>query len=51
MPDGFSVTMDVRNSWPTSDIAQAIQANWAKAGVKVELIPGDGKQVLTKYRA
>ena len=51
VPDGFNVTMDVRNSWPTSDIAQAIQANWAKAGVKVELIPGDGKQVLTKYRA
>ena len=51
VPDGFSVTMDVRNTSPTSDIAQAIQANWAKAGVKVELIPGDGKQVLTKYRA
>jgi peptide/nickel transport system substrate-binding protein len=51
VPDGFSVTMDVRNGWPTTDIAQAIQANWAKAGVKVELIPGDGKQVLTKYRA
>ena len=51
VPDGFSVTMDVRNTFPTNDIAQAIQANWAKAGVKVELIPGDGKQVLTKYRA
>ena len=51
VPDGFSVTMDVRNTFPTNDIAQAIQANWAKAGVKVELIPGDGKQTLTKYRA
>jgi peptide/nickel transport system substrate-binding protein len=51
LPNGFSVTMDVRNTSPTSDIAQAIQASWAKAGVKVELIPGDGKQVLTKYRA
>ena len=51
VPDGFNVTMDVRNTFPTNDIAQAIQANWAKAGVKVELIPGDGKQVLTKYRA
>jgi peptide/nickel transport system substrate-binding protein len=48
---GFSVTMDVRNTSPTTDIAQAIQASWAKAGVKVELLPGDGKQVLTKYRA
>jgi peptide/nickel transport system substrate-binding protein len=51
LPGGFSLTMDVRNTSPTADIAQAIQASWAKAGVKVELIPGDGKQVLTKYRA
>ena len=29
VPDGFSVTMDVRNTFPTNDIAQAIQANWA----------------------
>jgi peptide/nickel transport system substrate-binding protein len=43
--------MDVRNNSPTTDIAQAIQASWAKAGVKLELLPGDGKQVLTKYRA
>lgn len=51
LPDGFSVTMDVRNTSPTTDIAQAVQASFAKAGVKVELIPGDGKQTLTKYRA
>jgi peptide/nickel transport system substrate-binding protein len=51
LPTGFSVTMDVRNTSPTTDIAQAIQASWAKAGVKLDLIPGDGKQVLTKYRA
>lgn len=51
LPNGFGVTMDVRNNSPTTDIAQAIQASWAKAGVKLELLPGDGKQVLTKYRA
>ena len=28
-----------------------MQAQWAKAGVKLEIIPGDGKQTLTKYRA
>jgi peptide/nickel transport system substrate-binding protein len=50
-PNGFSVTMDVRNTSPWTDVAQAIQADWAKAGVKLELIPGDGKQVITKYRA
>jgi peptide/nickel transport system substrate-binding protein len=51
LPNGFSVTMDTRNNSPIIDIAQAIQATWAKAGVKLELIPGDGKQTLTKYRA
>src|SRR5439155_15056902 len=51
LPNGFSVTMDVRNVSPFTDVAQAVQASWAKAGIKLELIPGDGKQVLTKYRA
>jgi peptide/nickel transport system substrate-binding protein len=51
LASGFSVTMDVRNTSPITDIAQAIQASWAKAGIKLELIPGDGKQTLTKYRA
>ncbi|HEV7371341.1 ABC transporter substrate-binding protein [Arenibaculum sp.] len=50
-PDGFTVTMDVRNTSPTMDMAQAIQAGAAKAGIKIEIIPGDGKQTLTKYRA
>jgi peptide/nickel transport system substrate-binding protein len=51
VPDGFTVTMDVRNTSPNTDIAQAVQASWAKAGIKLELLPGDGKQVITKYRA
>jgi len=51
LPNGFSVTMDVRNVSPWQDVAQAIQASWAAAGVKLELVPGDGGQVLTKYRA
>jgi len=51
LANGFSVTMDTRNTSPIMDIAQAIQAQWAKAGVKLEIIPGDGKQTLTKYRA
>lgn len=48
---GFEVTMDVRNTYPTADVAQAIQAMWAKAGIDLEIIPGDNKQTLTKYRA
>ncbi len=51
LPNGFSVTMDVRSVSPITDIAQAVQASWAQAGIKLELIPGDGKQTLTKYRA
>ena len=51
LPDGFTVTMDTRNTSPIMDMAQAIQGNFAQAGIKLEIIPGDGKQTLTKYRA
>ena len=51
LPNGFNVTMDTRSNSPIIDIAQAIQATFAQAGVKLEIIPGDGKQTLTKYRA
>ncbi len=51
LPDGFKVTMDTRNNSPTKDIAQAIQATWAQAGVEIEIIPADDKQNLTEYRA
>lgn len=51
LPDGFSVTMDTRNTPDITGIAQAIQQTAAQAGVKIELIPGDGQQTLTKYRA
>ncbi|MCU9955804.1 ABC transporter substrate-binding protein [Burkholderia sp. BKH01] len=51
VPGGFMVTMDVRNDYPYTEIAQAVQANFAQAGIKVQLIPGDNKQTLAKYRA
>lgn len=51
LPDGFKVTMDVRNTQPVAGMAEAIQQTFAKGGVKLEIIPGDGKQTLTKYRA
>ena len=51
LPKGFKVTMDVRDGYPYGDIAQAIQADLALAGIQVELIPGDNKQTLAKYRA
>jgi peptide/nickel transport system substrate-binding protein len=43
--------MDVRSSQPVTGIAESIQQTFAQAGVKMEIIPGDGKQTLTKYRA
>ena len=38
-----------REGWP--EIAQVMQAEWAKAGIELEILPGDNKQTLTKYRA
>ena len=50
-PNGFKVTMDTRNTSPILEMAQSIQSTFAQAGVDLEIIPGDGKQTLTKYRA
>ena len=51
LEDGFKVTMDTRNASPLPEIAQVLQANWAEAGIELEILPGDNKQTLTKYRA
>ena len=50
-PTGFTITMDTRNTPEITGMAQAIQQTFALAGIKLELISGDGKQTLTKYRA
>ncbi len=47
----ISVTMDVINSAPFTDIAQSLQSTFAEAGINFEIIPGTGAQVITKYRA
>lgn len=51
LEDGFTVTMDTRNTPEITAIAEAIQQTMAQAGITMELIPGDGQQTLTKYRA
>jgi peptide/nickel transport system substrate-binding protein len=51
LPNGFSCTMDFIASAPYADIAQAVQANLAEIGVKVELLSGEQRQVITKTRA
>ena len=43
--------MDVRNDYPYSEIAQAVQANLALGNIKVQLMPSDNKQTLGRYRA
>ena len=48
---GFKVTMDARAAQPVQGIAEAVQQTARRAGIAIEIIPGDGKQVLTKYRA
>jgi peptide/nickel transport system substrate-binding protein len=47
----MTVTLDVINSAPFTDMAQALQAGFAEAGINFEVIPGTGSQVITKYRA
>lgn len=51
LPDGFEVTMDTRSTQPITGIAEAVQQSFAQGGVTLQIIPGDGKQTLTKYRA
>ena len=51
LPDGFTVTMDTRNTADITGIATAIQRTFAEAGITLELIPMDEKQGLTRFRA
>lgn len=51
LANGFKVTMDVRTVQPVQGIAEAVQQTAKRAGIDIEIIPGDGKQTLTKYRA
>ncbi len=48
---GLQLTLDVRNVSPSIDIAQAIAADFAKAGVALKIVQMDNKQLLTRYRA
>ncbi len=51
VPAGFEVTLDYASAPPFPDVAQAIQANLAEIGIKVTLIAGEQRQVITKTRA
>ena len=46
----ITVTLDVINATPFTDIAQSLQASFADAGINLKILPGTGSQVITKYR-
>lgn len=46
----ISVSLDVINSAPFTDMAQSLQASFATGGINFEILPGTGSQVITKYR-
>ncbi len=50
-PNGFKVSIDMRNVQPVQGITEAVQQTLKLAGIELEILPGDGKQTLTKYRA
>ncbi|TPW27883.1 ABC transporter substrate-binding protein [Martelella alba] len=51
LADGFEITLDHYSNQPYPDIAQAVQASLAEIGIKVNLMAGENRQVLTKMRA
>lgn len=48
---GLSISMDHYASWPYADIAQAIQADLSKVGIKLQLQAGEMNQVASRVRA
>lgn len=46
----INVELDVINAAPFTDMAQSLQASFADAGINLEVLPGTGSQVITKYR-
>lgn len=51
-PDGFPLTVNVSSTHQDRmDIAQSVQATFAQAGIKLEILASDSKTALTTYRA
>lgn len=47
----LELTMDHQNAAPWPDVAQAMQADFAAAGIKLNLLAAENRQVITKTRA
>ena len=50
-PDGFKISIDVPDGSPYLEMAQSIQATFAKAGVELQIIASDDKQQTSKIRS
>jgi peptide/nickel transport system substrate-binding protein len=50
-PNGLNLSIDVANTFPSLDVAQAMQAMFAQGGITLEVLPATGSQVLAKFRA
>jgi len=48
--NGIDLTIDVRNQQPDLGVVESLQQTFAQAGVRLEILSGDGRQVLTRYR-
>lgn len=51
LADGFEVSLDYTAEPPFADIAQAVQADLLKIGIRVRMNPGDSRQVVSRTRA
>ena len=49
--DGVLLSLDVRGGWPWTDIAEALRAGFAPAGIRLEVRVGEVGEVLGRYRA
>ena len=45
-PNGFELRLDVANTSPLIDIAQSVQQTMGLAGIKVNIVSADAKQVI-----
>jgi peptide/nickel transport system substrate-binding protein len=50
-PNGFDLRLSTSNISPQIDIAQSVQQTMGQAGVKVNIVATDQKQLVTEFRA
>jgi peptide/nickel transport system substrate-binding protein len=51
LSQGFKLTIDMRTVQPYQAITEVLQQGLRQVGITLEVLPGDGKQTLSRYRA